>query len=133
MIDLIAGRVHVYFSTIPAALAQVQAGRLRGLAVTSLKRVELMPDVPTVAESGLAGFEIIAWFGIFAPAHTPAPVVAKLNRAINQILQTQDTQKRFAAEGLVPGGGTAEALGTFLRSELGKWGTLIKQIGLEPQ
>ena len=133
VIDLIAGRVHVYFSTIPAALAQVQAGRLRGLAVTSLKRVNLMPDVPTVAESGLAGFEIIAWFGIFAPAHTPAPVVAKLNRAINQILQTQDTQKRFAAEGLVPGGGTAEALGTFLRSELGKWGTLIKQIGLEPQ
>ena len=133
VIDLIAGRVHIYFSTIPAALAQVQAGRLRGLAVTSTKRVDLLPDVPTVAESGLPGFEIIAWFGIFAPAHTPPAVVAKLNKAINEILQTQDTRKRFATEGLVPGGGTADALGTFLRAELLKWGALIKQIGLEPQ
>jgi tripartite-type tricarboxylate transporter receptor subunit TctC len=133
VIDLVAGRAHIYFSTIPAALAQVQAGRLRGLAVTSNKRVDLMPDVPTVSESGLPGFEIIGWFGIFAPARTPVPVVAKLNKAINEILRTQDTQKRFATEGLVPGGGTAEDLRTFLRSELSKWGALIKQIGLEPQ
>ena len=133
VIDLIAGRAHIYFSTIPAALAQVQAGRLRGLAVTSTKRVDLIPDVPTVAESGLPGFEIIAWFGIFAPARTPAPVIEKLNKSINEILRMQDTQKRFATEGLVPGGGTPEDLGKFLRSELSKWGALIKQIGLEPQ
>ena len=111
----------------------MQARRLRGLAVTSTKRVDLIPNVPTVAESGLPGFEIVAWFGIFAPARTPVPVVEKLNKSINEILRTQDTRKRFATEGLVPGGGTPEDLGKFLRSELSKWGAVIKQIGPEPQ
>ncbi|HYC46794.1 MAG TPA: tripartite tricarboxylate transporter substrate binding protein [Burkholderiales bacterium] len=133
VIDLVAGRVHLYFSTIPAALAQVQAGKLRGLAVTSAKRVSLIPDVPTVAESGLPGFEIVGWFGIFAPAGTPKPVISRLNREINDVLRMPDIQKRFASQGLVPGGGSPEELGKFLRSEIAKWGALIKQIGLEPQ
>jgi tripartite-type tricarboxylate transporter receptor subunit TctC len=132
VIDLIGGRVQMYFSTIPAALAQVQAGKLRGIAVTSSKRVNLIPDMPTVAESGLPGFEIVGWFGIFAPAGTPKPVIAKLNKEINELLRMPDTQKRFATEGLVPGGGTPEDLGKFLRSEISKWGALIKQIGLQP-
>jgi tripartite-type tricarboxylate transporter receptor subunit TctC len=72
----------------------------------------------------------VGWFGLFAPAGTPKPVIARLNREINEILRMPDTQKRFAAEGLVPGGGTAEELGKFLRSELAKWGALIKQIGI---
>jgi len=133
VLDLVGGRVQLYFSTIPAALTQVQAGKLRGLAVTSAKRVNLLPDVPTVAESGLPGYEIVAWFGLFTAAGTPKPVIAKLNREINAVLRLPDTQKRFANEGLVPGGGTSEELGQFLRAEIAKWGVLIKQIGLEAQ
>jgi len=133
VLDLIAGRVQVYFSTIPAALGQVQAGRLRGLAVTSAKRVSLMPDVPTVAESGLPGYEIVGWFGLFAPTGTPKPVIDKLNKELNDVLRLPDTQKRFASQGLVPGGGTPEELGKFLRAEIAKWGALIKEIGLEAQ
>jgi tripartite-type tricarboxylate transporter receptor subunit TctC len=133
VIDLIAGRVQVYFSTIPAAIQQVQAGRLRGLAVTSAKRVDLIPDVPTVGESGLPGFEIVAWFGVFAPAGTPGPIIARLNSEINETMRMPETRKQFATHGLVPGGGTSEELGAFLKAELAKWGALIKQIGLEQE
>ena len=131
VIDLIAGQVQVYFSTIPAALAQVQGGRLRGIAVTSPKRVNLIPDVPTVAESGLPGFEVVGWFGIFAPAATPKPIVARLNKEINAVLRMPEMQRRFAAEGLIPGGGTSDELGAFLRAELAKWGVLIKEAGIQ--
>ena len=131
VLDLIAGRVQIYFSTIPAALTQVQAGKLRGVAVTTTKRVSLIPDVPTVAESGLPGFEVVGWFGIFAPAGTPAPIVAKLNKEINAALRSSDIQQRFASQGLIPGGGTPEDLGRFLRAEMAKWGALIKEAGIQ--
>jgi len=131
VIDLIAGRVQIYFSTIPAALAHVQAGKLRGLAVTTTKRVNLIPDIPTVAESGLPGFEVVGWFGIFAPAATPRPVIAKLNKEINDVLRSPETQQRFASQGLIPGGGTPEELGRFLRAELARWGALIKEAGIQ--
>ena len=131
VIDLIAGHVQVYFSTIPAALAQVQAGRLRGIAVTAAKRVNLIPDVPTVAESGLPGFEVVGWFGIFVTAATPKPIVATLNKEINAVLRIPEIQKRFAGEGLITGGGTPEELGRFLRAELNKWGALIKEVGIQ--
>lgn len=130
VIDLIGGRVQIYFSTIPAALTQVQAGKLRGIAVTASKRMNLIADVPTVAESGLPGFEVIGWFGIFAPAATPKPIIATLNKGINTALSMPDIQKRFATEGLIPGGGTPEELGAFLRAELTKWGALIKEVGI---
>ena len=130
VVDLIAGQVQIYFSTIPAALTQVQAGKLRALAVTTQKRVNLIPDIPTVAESGLPGFEVIGWFGIFAPAATLRTVVTKLNREINQTLSLPDTQQRFAAQGLIPGGGTPGELGAFLRAEIAKWGILVKEAGI---
>ncbi len=130
VLDLIAGQVQIYFSTIPAARAQVQAGRLRGIAVTATKRVTLIPDVPTVAESGLPGFEVVGWFGIFAPAATPKLVIARLNKELNAALRMPEIQKRFASDGLIPGGGTSDDLGNFLRAELAKWGTLIKEAGI---
>lgn len=130
IIDLIGGRVQMYFATIPAALAHIQAGKLRGIAVTTTKRVNLIPDVPTVAESGLPGFEVIGWFGIFAPAATPKPIIARLNKEINAVLRTPETQQRFASQGLIPGGGTPEDLGKFLRAEMVKWGALIKELGI---
>ena len=131
VIDLIAGQVQVYFSTIPAALAQVQAGRLRGIAVTATRRVPLIPEVPTAAESGLPGFEVIGWFGLFAPAATPKLIIARLNTEINAVLKLAETQKRFSGDGLVPGGGTPEELGNFLRAEVAKWGALIRDAGLK--
>lgn len=133
VIDLIAGRVQIYFSTIPAALTQVKAGKLRGIAVTTQKRVDLIPDVPTVAESGLPGFEVVGWFGIFAPAGTPRPVIATLNKGINEALRAPETQQRFARQGLIPGGGTPEELDRFFRAEMKKWGALIKEVGLPRQ
>jgi tripartite-type tricarboxylate transporter receptor subunit TctC len=133
VLDLIGGRVQIYYSTIPAALSQVQAGKIRGIAVTSPKRVPTLPDVPTVAESGLPGYEVVPWFGLFAPAATPKPIIAKLNKDVNEVLRMTDVQKRFLGEGLVPGGGSPEDLGKFLRAEIQKWGALIKQIGLQPQ
>lgn len=130
VISLVAGQVQMYFSTIPAALTQVKADKLLGIAVTTTKRVDLIPEVPTVAESGLPGFEVVAWFGIFVPAGTPKHIIATLNRSINQALQGPETQKRFARQGLIPGGGTPEELGRFLHAEMKKWGALIKEIGL---
>jgi tripartite-type tricarboxylate transporter receptor subunit TctC len=126
VLDLIAGRVQIYFSTIPAALSQVQAGKLRALAVTTLKRVPTVPDIPTVNETGLPGFEVVGWFGIFGPAGTPKPVVARLNKEVNDALRLPDVQQRFGAQGLIPGGGTPEALGAFLKAEIAKWGALIR-------
>lgn len=133
VIDLIAGRVQIYFSTIPAALTQVKAGKLRGIAVTTQKRVDLIPEVPTVAESGLPGFEVVGWFGIFAPAGTPRPVIATLNKGINAALRAPETQERFARQGLIPGGGTPEDLERFFRAELKRWGALIKEVGIPRQ
>ena len=127
VLDLIAGRVQVYFSTIPAALSQVQAGKLRAIAVTTTKRVATIPDIPTVSETGLPGFDVVGWFGIFAPAGTPRPVIARLNKEINDALRQPDTQQRFATQGLIPGGGTPEELGAFLKAEIAKWGALIKE------
>jgi tripartite-type tricarboxylate transporter receptor subunit TctC len=131
VVDLIAGRVQLYFSTIPAASTQVKAGKLRMIAVTTTTRVPLIPEVPTMAESGLPGFEVVGWFGIFAPAGTPRPAIARLNKEISQVLASADTQQRFSAQGLIPGGGTPEELGKFLRAEIAKWGALIKEAGIK--
>ena len=127
VLDLVAGRVHVYFSTIPAALTQAQAGKLRALAVTTSKRVPILPDMPTVGESGLPGFDVVGWFGIFAPAGTPRGVIARLNKDSNDALRQPEIQQRFATQGLIPGGGTPEVLGNFLKTEIAKWGALIKE------
>jgi tripartite-type tricarboxylate transporter receptor subunit TctC len=101
--------------------------------VTSAKRVNLIPEVPTVAESGLPGYEIVGWFGLFAPAGTQAPIIGRLEKEVNAALQLPDVQKRFGSQGLLPGGGTSAELGKFLRAEIARWGTLIKDIGLEAQ
>jgi len=130
VIDLIAGQVQIYFSTIPAALQQVKAGRLRALAVTSSKRVPELPDMPTVAESGLPGFEVVGWFGLFAPAGTPKPAIARLNTEIVRILNAPESRERLSGHGLIPGGGTPDELGRFLQAEIAKWRKLIKETGI---
>jgi len=131
VVDLLAGRVQIYFSTIPAALQHIESGKLRGLAVTSTQRVSMLPNTPTVAESGLPGYEVISWFGMFAPAATPSPIISKLNREAVAALNQPDTRQQFERQGIVPAGGAPEALGQLLRSEITKWGTLIQQLGIK--
>ena len=131
IIDTVAGRVQMYFSTIPAALPHLKSGKLRALAVTSKHRVEMIPDVPTVDESGLPGFEVVGWFGIFAPTGTPNNVIVKLNETINTVLKMPDIRDRLARQGLIPGGGTPEALRDLLNADLSKWGKFIKEIGIK--
>lgn len=133
VIDLIAGNVQMYFSTIPAALGQVKAGRLRALAVTGGKRVSEISDIPTVAESGLPGFEVVAWFGMFAPAKTPQPIVRKLNGELVRILNTSEVREKMAGHGLIPGGNTPEELGSFLKAEIAKWSKVIKEANIRIQ
>jgi len=133
VVDLLAGQVQMYFSTLPATAGQVKSGRLRALAVTSPKRVPDLPGVPTVAESGLPGFEVIYWFGIFAPRGTPAAIVNKLNAEFGRALKLPETSERFAVQGMQPGGGTPAELGAFLRAEIVKWGRVIKEAGIPVQ
>ena len=133
VIDLIAGHVQMFFSTIPAALQQVKAGKLRALAVTSSKRVPELPDMPTVAESGLPGFEGVGWFGLFAPTGTPNPVIGKLNAEINKILNAPESRERLSGHGLVPGGGTPQELRQFLQAEIAKWSKLIRETGIRAE
>ena len=127
--DLVAGQVQMYFSTIPAAIGQVKAGRLRALGVTSPQRVAELPQIPTVAESGLPGFDVIWWIGFFAPSNTPRKAITALNAESVRILQQPETRERFANHGMMPGGGTPEELGVFLRSEIAKWAKVVKASG----
>ena len=131
--DLIAGNIQIYFSTIPAALSQTKSGRIQAIAVTGLKRVSEIPEVPTVAESGLPEFEVVGWFGLFAPAQTPTAIIDKLNKELVNILQMKDVQDKLASHGLIPGGGSPKELGQFLHTEIAKWKSLIQTAGIKPE
>jgi tripartite-type tricarboxylate transporter receptor subunit TctC len=123
---LIGNEVDLYFSTPPSALAQMRAGRLRGLAVTGGKRVSFAPDLPTVAEAGLPGYDVEGWFGLFAPAGTPAPAVKTLHRAFAQAVQAPDVQELFARQGVTPYGSTPEEFRKVLRRDIDKWAKVIR-------
>ncbi len=131
--SVIAGEVNVIFNVITGTLSSVRAGRLRGLAVSSSKRVEVAPEIPTVAESGLPGFEVIAWYNMFAPARTPRPVVNTINAEINRMLQQPDVREKLLALGVVPLTGTPEALGDYLKFEAARWAKLIKEAGIKAE
>jgi tripartite-type tricarboxylate transporter receptor subunit TctC len=128
-VDLIAGRVQVAFGTAVAFLPYVQQGKLNALAVTDAKPSPIAPNLPTVASSGLPGFEALQWFGILVPAGTPKEVVARLNTEINKILQMPDVVDRFRGLGISIEGGTPEQFAAFLRSENAKWGKIVKASG----
>lgn len=128
--DLLGGHVQVYFSTIPSVLPHIEAGKLRALAVTGKQRIAELPNVPTVAESGVPDFEVTAWFGVFAPARTPRPVIDRLNEELGKILQQPDVRQRIAQHGMQPGGGSAQSLRDFLVSDIEKWGKLIREAGI---
>ena len=131
--DLLGGHVQVYFATVPSVLQHIESGKLRALAVTSTTRVPELPQVPTVAEAGLPGFEVTAWFGLFAPSRTPRPVVERLNAEVVKILAMPDVRQKMSAHGVLPGGGTSASLREFLVADIDKWAKLIRQAGIRAE
>jgi len=128
--DLIAGQIQMMMSPFPTALPHVKAGRLRALAVTEEKRSPVLPNIPTVAESGLPGYAAASWFAVLAPAGTPKPVVTKVNTDINRVFTRADVKAIFAADGSEPVGGTPEELATSMREGMAKWGRLVRELNI---
>ena len=127
--DLLGGRVTMMFDNMPSSLPLVKEGKLRALGVTSLKRSAAAPDIPTLAEAGLPGFEAVSWFAMFAPANTPKAIVTKLQLEITKILKSPDISKRLLDIGLEPIGSTPEELAAYQRSEIAKWAKVVKDSG----
>ncbi len=127
--DLLAGRVQFMFATIPSVKQHIDAGALRAVAVTSLKRSRSMPEVPTVAERGFPGFEAGSWFGFFGPKGTPAEVVATLNKAVNEIIAVPAMEAQLIKEGADPAGGTPQQFAQFVQREFEKWRVVVKESG----
>jgi tripartite-type tricarboxylate transporter receptor subunit TctC len=129
--DVIGGRVPMTFQNMGAILPLVRESKLRGLAVTSLQRSSVIPELPTVAESGYPAFEAISWFALLAPQGTPAPILSKLHRDISKIAVQPDTREKFANLGLDTIGGSPEELATILKSDIVKWAKVIKEAGIK--
>jgi tripartite-type tricarboxylate transporter receptor subunit TctC len=127
--DLIAGRLQLSFDNIPPAIAHVKGGKLRALAVTSGKRSLLLPEVPTVIEAGVAGFDVAAWFGLLAPAGTPREAIARLHAETVKALQAPELRERLTQFGFEVVGSTPEAFGALIRSETVRWAKIIRESG----
>ena len=130
IIDVIAGHLPVMFCNVSACYNFVQAGRLRALAVTSLKPSAAVPGMPTMAESGLPGFEVIGFWGVLGPANLPRETAARLSGEINKVLARPDIRERFASQALDPANTTPEQFGDFIKVEVGRWGKLIREAGI---
>jgi tripartite-type tricarboxylate transporter receptor subunit TctC len=131
--DLLGGQVQVFFATMPAAMPFVKAGKLRALAVASDQRSATLPELPTIAESGLPGYSAITWYGLLAPKGTPRDIVQRLNREINEILKQPATRELLLAQGFEPAGNTPAEFAAFISSEIVKWGRVVKAAGLVPE
>jgi len=127
--DLIAGQVHLMFDNLTSISPHVRAGRIRGLGVSSLKRSPIFPDIPTIAEAGVPGYETNAWGGIVVPVGTPKTIVATLNAEINKALQSPTLRERYAAIEAEPVGGTPEQFAAFVKKETAKWAEVVKKSG----
>jgi tripartite-type tricarboxylate transporter receptor subunit TctC len=130
MIDLIAGQTQLGFASQPSAAGFIRDGKLRALAVTTAKRSKLFPQLPTIAEAGVPGYESHAWYGFVVPTKTPQPVVARLNQEIVRILGLPDVSQALLAQGLEAWTMTPEAFGAYIRSEAEKWGKVIREAGI---
>ncbi|MCX7892835.1 MAG: tripartite tricarboxylate transporter substrate binding protein [Burkholderiales bacterium] len=131
--DLLAGQIQFMFDNMPSALPVAKEGKLRALAVTSARRHPAAPDIPTMAEAGLPGFEATSWFAVYAPAGTPPDVVAKLNAEIDRILALPDVKEKLGGIGLDVAGGPPEHLAAFTRAELAKWSRVVKESGAKAE
>jgi tripartite-type tricarboxylate transporter receptor subunit TctC len=129
--DVLGGRVSVFFAGVPTTLPHIKAGRIRALGVTSLKRTVALPDLPTIAENAVAGYEAVPWIGLLAPAKTPRDIITRLNREVAAALAAPDVRDQLLLQGAEPGAGTPEAHARYLASELKKWGKVITDIGVK--
>jgi tripartite-type tricarboxylate transporter receptor subunit TctC len=131
--DLLSGRTAMIFDTLTAVRGHVKSGSLRGIAVTTLTRSSAMPELPTIDESGLPGYDAATWGGILAPARTPREAVMKLNGAINAALKQDDVRSRLTGAGVEIQGGTPEHFGDVIKAEVDKWGKIVKAAGIQPE
>ncbi len=129
--DLIAGNVVMFMGNLPPAMGHIKAGRIKALAVTTLTRSKFVPDLPTVSEAGLKGFETVAWFGLIAPAGTPAEVIAKTRDEVARILQTEELRARIDALGGEPVGNTPQEFAAIIRADIAKWRRVVDQAGIK--
>ena len=127
--DLLGGQVHLLFDTIFSQMGNVKAGKLKSFGITSRERNALMPDMPTIAEQGVTGYEIGPWFGLLAPAGTPTDVVQKLNAEVVRIMKSDDVSKRFTGQGATIIASTSDEFATHIRNEIAKWGKVVKESG----
>ena len=133
VIDLISGRLEMQFATIAPTLANIRANQLRALAVTGRKRSDALPDVPTMDEAGVKGYEATLWFALTAPAGLPPAIAARLNRETIDILNSAEMKETFAQQGFVPDPGTPDALTAQIRDDIGKWRDVIAKAGIKPE
>jgi tripartite-type tricarboxylate transporter receptor subunit TctC len=129
IIDLVAGNIQLIFATGASAVPQIKAGRIKGIAVTTIKRSQLVPDIPTISEAGLKGFDANNWYGIMVPAKTPRPIIDRLNKETARILNTQEIKTILFNQGLDVAPGTPEQFGAYIKQERIKWAKVIKDSG----
>lgn len=129
-VDLVGGQIQFMTDTVNSVMPFVRDKRLKMLAVTTSRRMSLFPDVPTLAESGMPGFEVGAWQGVMVPANTPAPIIQRLNSEVMKALQTPDVRRKLALQGAEPLGSTPEAYGEYVQKELIRWANVVKQTGV---
>ncbi|MCE9642653.1 MAG: tripartite tricarboxylate transporter substrate binding protein, partial [Betaproteobacteria bacterium] len=128
--DLIGGQVPLCFCTLPSVLPHVKSGRLRALAVTTALRTPAAPDIPTIAETGVANYEVSQWYGLLAPAGTPVPIIERLNAEIGKALKHPEVLTRMQAEGADPVGSTPQEFGAFFTAEIAKWTRTVQKAGI---
>ena len=131
LMDALAGNIDLLVSSVPSAMAQIKAGKLRPLAVTSAKRSSQLPDVPTVAESGFKDFDVSTWYGVFAPAGTPQPIVNQLNAEINKLLANPEVRASIQSQGAEPEAMTPAKFGALLKSDYAKWKGIVEASGVK--
>lgn len=127
--DVISGNVELYMSSVPTLIGQIRNNKLRPLAVTSAKRVDDLPNVPTINESGYSGFDAVTWFGLLAPAGTSKDVIARLNAEFNKALQNPELRQKLGNEGADPAGGTPEQFAALIKDDIPRWGKVVKESG----
>ena len=131
--DLVGGQIQLLFDPFSSLYPQVSSGKVRGLAITTDKRSSVAPTIPTVAEQGYAGFDVSSWQGIVVPAGTPKPIVQRLHRDLSKVLASADIQERFAQYSAVPGSGSPEQFGQYIRQEIARWQGVAKAAGVKPE
>ncbi len=129
--DTIAGQTQVLFGSVAAALPQMRNGRFKGIAVTTPKRIEAAPEIPTVSESGLKGYEVTLWHGMIAPKGLPKPILDRVNGELNKILQNKDMQDKLAGDGVSAAGGTPEQFAAYIKREIETWGKVVQKAGVK--